>query len=293
MRLVVGIATAGRRELLSETLGALGEQRRPPDRIIVCSPSPAEVDAQSAASLPFPVATISGPRGLPAQRNAILREAGDADAIVFFDDDFFPAPTYLAHSQLILEHYPAVVLATGKLIEDGIHGPGLSPAHARQRLADAPAADPHAALLPYYGVYGCNMVVRLAPVRKHGASFDEALPLYAWQEDIDFSRQLAPFGAIVQTEALTGVHLGVKSGRTSGVRFGYSQIANPIYLMGKGTMSVSFGAKIMTKNLLSNLAHLPLPEPHVDRHGRCKGNLLAVLDLLRGRLHPMRILEMK
>jgi hypothetical protein len=263
-----------------------------PDRVIVCSPSPGDVDPQMAASLPFPVATISSVPGLPAQRNAILREAGDADAIVFFDDDFFPAATYLAHAEFILGRHPSVVLATGKLIEDGIHGPGLSPAYARQRLAEAPAADPNAALLRYYGVYGCNMVVRLAPVRKHGARFDEALPLYAWQEDIDFSRQLAPFGEIVQTQALTGVHLGVKRGRTSGVRFGYSQVANPIYLMGKGTMSVAFGARHVARNLLANLAHLPWPEPHVDRYGRCKGNLLAVLDLLRGRLHPQRVLEM-
>jgi GT2 family glycosyltransferase len=293
MRLVVGIATAGRRELLSEALAGFGEQDRLPDRIIVCSPSPRDVDALSAESLPFPVTTVSSTPGLPAQRNAILQESGDADALVFFDDDFIPAATYLAHAELILERHAAVVLATGKLIEDGIHGPGLSPNYARQRLADAAPADPQAALLPYYGAYGCNMVVRLAPVRKYGISFDEALPLYAWQEDIDFSRQLAPFGNIVQTEALTGVHLGVRRGRTSGVRFGYSQVANPIYLMCKGTMSVPFGAKTMIRNLLSNLAHLPWPEPHVDRFGRCKGNVLAGLDLLKGRLHPKRILEME
>jgi hypothetical protein len=279
--------------MLSEVLAELGKQVRLPDRVIICSPSSSDVDAQMAASLPFPVTTISSAPGLPAQRNAILREGGDADAIVFFDDDFLPAATYLAHAELILGRHPAVVLATGKLIEDGIRGPGLSLAYARQKLADAPAADPQAALVRYYGVYGCNMVVRLAPVRKHGASFDEALPLYAWQEDIDFSRQLAPFGDIVQTEALTGVHLGVKSARTSGVRFGYSQIANPVYLVGKGTMSVPFGARTMARNLLANLVHLPWPEPHVDRHGRCKGNLLAVVDLLRGRLHPTRILDMK
>lgn len=293
MRLTVGIATSGRRELLSETLAELGKQVRLPDRVVVCSPSPDDVDAQMAASLPFPVTAISSAPGGTAQRNAILREAGDADAVVFFDDDFFPAATYLLHAELILARHPTVILATGKLIEDGIHGPGLSPAYARQRLADAPAADPHAALLRYYGVYGCNMVIRSAPARKHGARFDEALPLYSWQEDIDFSRQLAPFGDIVQAEALTGVHLGAKCGRTSGLRFGYSQIANPIYLMGKGTMSVPFGARHVARNLLANLAHLPWPEPHVDRRGRCKGNLLALLDLLRRRLHPMRILEMK
>ena len=208
-------------------------------------------------------------------------------------DDFFPAVTYLANAESILKRHPRVVLATGKLLEDGIRGPGLSPANARQKLSRDPAPSPQAALLPYYGAYGCNMVVRLAPVRAHGIAFDEALPLYAWQEDIDFSRQLAPFGEIVQTEALTGVHLGAKGGRTSGVRFGYSQIANPVYLMRKGTMSVLFGARTMSKNLLANLAHLPWPEPHVDRLGRCKGNLIAFADMVRGRLHPTRILEIE
>jgi glycosyltransferase involved in cell wall biosynthesis len=293
MRLAVCIATVGRRELLSEMLAELANQVRLPDRVVVCSPSPDDVDAQVAAALPFPVTAITSARGAAAQRNAIMLEAADADAIVFFDDDFFPAATYLSHAELILRRHSAVILATGKLLEDGIHGPGLSPAYARQRLAQATPADPHAALARHYGVYGCNMVVRMAPVLKHGARFDEALPLYAWQEDIDFSRQLAPFGDIVQTGALTGVHLGAKRGRTSGLRFGYSQIANPIYLIGKGTMSVPFATRHMVRNLLANLVRLPRPEPHVDRPGRCKGNLLALLDLARGRLHPTRILEIE
>src|SRR5262249_24961098 len=124
IRLTVGIATSGRRELLSEMLAELGRQVRLPDRVVVCSPSPGDVDAEVAASLPFPVTAISSAPGATLQRNAILREAGDSDAIVFFDDDFFPAATYLAHAEHILGRHPSVILATGKLIEDGIHGPG-------------------------------------------------------------------------------------------------------------------------------------------------------------------------
>lgn len=291
LRLVVGIATSGRRDLLHETLGWLGHQARLPDRVIVCGASSNDADSELGASCHFPVTTLISAHGLPAQRNAILREAGDAEVIVFIDDDFLPATSYLAHAEHVLRRHPSVVLATGKLIADGIRGLGLTPAYARWKLADAPPCDPDAALKPYYGVYGCNMVVRAAPVRRHGASFDESLPLYAWQEDIDFSRQLAPFGNIVQTAALTGVHLGAKRGRASGVRLGYSQIANPLYLMRKGTMSVAFGARTMGKNLLANIVRLAWPEPHVDRLGRCRGNLIAVRDLLAGRLHPRRILD--
>jgi hypothetical protein len=144
---------------------------------------------------------------------------------------------------------------------------------------------------PDYGAYGCNMVFRLAPVHTHNVIFDENLPLYAWQEDIDFSRQMANWGRVVRAEALTGVHLGVKRGRTSGVRFGYSQVANPIYLMRKGTVSLSYGGKTMVKNVLANVARAFRPEAHVDRVGRLKGNMLALFDLLRGRLHPQRICE--
>ena len=69
-----------------------------------------------------------------------------------------------------------------------------------------------------------------------GVRFDENLPLYGWAEDVDFCRQLATYGRIVENARTTGVHLGSNSGRTSGVCFGYSQIANPLYLWRKGTL---------------------------------------------------------
>lgn len=294
MRIVVGIATAGRQELLGQTLAILAQQSRLPDHVYLCSPLGAEIDEQIFASLPLDVSAIYSQMGLPAQRNAILRQAKDADAIIFFDDDFFPEPTYLANAETLLETHPDIVLATGHLMEDGIHGPGLSPDYARQKLATArlPPFE-ECAIIRYYGAYGCNMLIRLAPVQEHNLAFDESLPLYAWQEDIDFSRQLAPYGKIVQADALTGIHLGVKRGRTSGLRFGYSQVANPIYLIRKGTMSAKFGLKTMMKNLIANTVRSFYPEPHVDRAGRWKGNVIALIDLVTGRLHPQRIIELE
>lgn len=179
---------------------------------------------------------------------------------------------------------------SGTPIADGINGPGLTPQEARQ-LIDAAAPAVAGALPADYGTYGCNMVFRLAPVRDHQLAFDEALPMYGWQEDIDFSRQLAPWGRIVRAEGLAGVHLGAKRGRTSGVRFGYSQVANPVYLMRKGTVSLSFGGKTMLKNVAANLLRAFQPEPHVDRSGRLKGNALAAWDFVRGALHPGRICD--
>jgi GT2 family glycosyltransferase len=293
MRLVVGIATVGRREILTETLAEIAKQSRLPDALLAGVTQKADIDEGALEALPFPVRVIYCDPGLPAQRNAIVHHAGDADVIVFFDDDFFPDRAYLANVEVLFRTHPDLVVATGRLLADGIHGAGLSPDHARRIIAaHRDRAPGEGTVAPRYGAYGCNMAVRLAPVRANGIQFDERLPLYAWQEDIDFSRQLAAYGKIVEADALTGVHLGTKRGRTSGVRMGYSQIANPIYLIRKGTMSVSFGCTRMTRNLLANLARAIGNDPYVDRLGRLKGNVLALGDLARGRLDPGRILEL-
>jgi GT2 family glycosyltransferase len=137
------------------------------------------------------------------------------------------------------------------------------------------------------------MALRLAPIRAHGLRFDENLPLYGWAEDVDFCRQLAAHGSVVENARMAGVHLGVKGGRTSGVRFGYSQIANPYYLWRKGTTHPSGALRQVARNVLSNFMKSIRPEPWIDRRGRAFGNVLGFADLLRGRLHPRRILELK
>lgn len=291
MRIVVGIATAGRPAILSETLREIAKQRRLPECVIICPSGAGDVEYELLKTLPYPIKIVSGALGSSSQRNAILRAAKDQDVIVFFDDDFFPSRSYLANVEHILRREANVVIVTGKIIEDGIKGPGLSPEHARERLAAASTPEYAGSVTREYGAYGCNMVVRLPPVHENGIEFDEALPLYGWQEDIDFSRRMASLGKIVRSDSLTGVHLGTKRSRGSGVRFGYSQIANPIYLVCKGTVSLSFSCRLMMKNVVANFVRVFWPEAHVDRRGRLKGNMFAFLDLLRGRLHPSRILE--
>lgn len=293
IRILVGIATAGRRSILSETLKELSRQIRQPDRVAICPATSADVDQCILSGLPFSTAIVHGDRGSSRQRNAILRTAHGFDAVVFFDDDFFPCKNYLANVESLLVRELTVVVATGKVIEDGVHGPGLTPDYARRKLASAVAPPHNISFEKCYSAYGCNMIIRVAPVMEHCIAFDEMLPLYGWQEDTDFSRQLAPFGQIVRSDALMGVHLGVKDGRTSGIKFGYSQVANPIYLIRKGTLSLPRGARLMVKNLLANAMRFFRSEPYIDRLGRLKGNLRAIRDLVRGRLHPMGILELE
>lgn len=291
--IVVGIATSGRREILSLTIGLLARQTRLPDYLVICPASLDDVDASVLVDFPAPAAIVTGALGSSAQRNRILSEATDADVVVFFDDDYFTCNDYLARIEQLFSDHPDIVAATGRPLEDGATGPGLSVAHAQAVVDSAQQLPPGGAIEATYGAYGCNMAFRLGPVRAHAVLFDENLPLYGWQEDIDFSRSLAEYGRIVQYQALRGVHLGNKRGRTSGVRFGYSQVANPIYLVRKGTLSSDYARPMVVRNILANLLRFFWPEAWVDRKGRLKGNILALLDVARGRVTPRRILTLR
>ncbi len=292
LRIAVGIATAGRRTIVGYTLDLIARQTRLPDVLIVCPAVPEDLDATVLQRLPFETAVRTGRRGLTAQRNQILSAAESADVIVFFDDDFFPQLNYLAEIERLFLDHADVVAITGRPIVDGANGPGVE-AEAALRLisADGPRPDDHV-FVPTYGTYGCNMAFRMQPIVQRSLLFDEKLPLYGWQEDIDFSRQLADCGRIIDAKILRGVHLGTKGGRTSGVRVGYSQIANPVYLIGKGTMSFAFAAPLIWRNVLANLVKTFRPEPWIDRKGRLKGNWLALRDLVTGRISPQRILDL-
>jgi GT2 family glycosyltransferase len=291
LKIAVGIATAGRREILAETLRELSRQTRLPDCVFVCPAAEKDCDATQAAELPFPLLVVRRRRGLTAQRNAVLDAEQGFDVLVFFDDDFFAASSYLGELEQSFAAQPAIVAMSGQLIADGVTGPGMTVASARAILDSFREPPGNQILTNLYNAYGCNMAVRLAPVHAHGVRFDEKLSLYGWLEDVDFSRQLARFGRIVKNRRMVGVHLGTKGGRVSGVRFGYSQIANPFYLWRKGTFRLDLALRQMSRNLLANFAKVIRPEPWVDRRGRVVGNMLGFLDLIRGRLHPTRILD--
>ncbi len=293
LNIVVGIATSGRPQLLSQAISILAEQTRLPDRLVICPVTADDVDEQSIKSFPRPTDIVNGPIGLPAQRNLILESVRGAEIIVFFDDDYFADARYIENLEHIFLRYPDLVAATGFLLADGARGPGFSAKEGLEILRSAPSLDgAQSELIEWDSTYGCNMSFRLKPIFDHDIRFDESLPLYGWQEDIDFSRRVLPYGRIVISGMLRGVHLGIKLGRTSGVRFGYSQIANPIYLARKGSMPWWYAKKLMWRNMAANLTRSLYSEPWIDRRGRLKGNMLALLDIVRGRLSPWRILRM-
>jgi hypothetical protein len=293
LKISVGIATTGRREVLSRTIGLLAQQTRRPDSLVVCPIRPDDLDAEQLKRFPAPAFSVTGSAGLPAQRNLILSALKETDVIVFFDDDFFPFADYLAQVERFFLDHADIVALTGRPVRDGANGPGLTIEDALGLIDAAEIPEANDVVSSTYGTYGCNMAFRFAPIRKHQIFFDENIPLYGWQEDIDFSRALSPYGRIVEWGLLRGIHLGIKSGRTSGVRFGYSQVANPVYLIRKGTMSLSFAGPLVCRNVAANLLRSCRPESWIDRRGRLKGNVLALIDMVTGRISPRRILSLE
>lgn len=292
MRIAIGIATRGRAAILCETLREVGRQLRQPDRILICHTVPEDI--AGAAAVAPEAEFLASPPGLPRQRNAILDLAAEdgCDAVLFLDDDFLPAPDYLAVTEAVLAAHPDCVVTTGTVLADGAKGPGIAPEEGRTILAhDQHLGDPLDVHVHFNG-YGCNMAVRVAPAMAQGIRFDEALPLYAWYEDIDFTRALGRHGTILRLAGARGVHLGVKAARTPGLRLGYSQVVNPIYLARKGTFPWSNAIRSAGRHIAMNLARSAFPEPEVDRWGRFRGNMIGLADLVSGRAAPGRILSL-
>ncbi|RDV07234.1 glycosyltransferase family 2 protein [Sphingorhabdus pulchriflava] len=285
MRIHAVIATTGRPDIVRRVVSRLGEQSRPPDGVLVVGASPDDIVGLDGACANLEA--LVARRGLCRQRNAALDHLGDStDVVAFFDDDFVPAHDFLARLETLLTEQPKVVGATGVLVADGAQSQPIGFDDAVSRL-DGLGDRPTPSKSDCLSLYGCNMAIRLSAAE--GLRFDEKLPLYGWQEDVDFTHQLSWRGRLVKTSELTGIHMGARSGKTSGKRLGYSQIANIIYLWRKGTMYPWLGERLLFQNIASNVVRSIWPEPDIDRRGRLVGNLLALRDLVTGRIDPERI----
>ena len=291
-RVAVVIASTGRPVELGRWVDHMRRQTVQPAALVYAvakvTDLPCPEDIREAVTV-----VISDP-GLPRQRNAGLEAVSESnDIIVYFDDDYVPSSYCIEGIDVWFRENQDIVAANGVLLADGINTAGISYEEAARIVAcqDAlPRSEP-TVLCELNGLYGCNMAYRIAAIGSD--RFDEQLPLYAWQEDVDFATRVGRRGRIVKTNAFYGVHQGIKGARLPGLRLGYSQVVNPIYLARKGTLSISEAAKLVVKNMLMNHAKALFPERWVDRFGRCKGNWLAVRDVLLRRDHPGNILRLR
>jgi glycosyltransferase involved in cell wall biosynthesis len=285
MKIAVVIATLGRPEIVTPTLlHLLRHQSRQPDQVIVsCTQMD---DAGDLVSTPG-VSVVLGPKGLCAQRNTALSQLHpEVDIVVFFDDDFVASPGWIASVAELFAAQKDIAAITGHVIADGIKGPGISFEEAAEIVAADKSTD-RPSLREPFSPYGCNMAFRRSALGTQ--KFDERLVLYGWLEDRDFSARVGQVGGrLVKYTGARGVHMGVKRGRVSGDRLGYSQIVNPLYLLKKGSMTRLQVADHIGRNVLSNLSGALFSEPYIDRRGRLRGNLRGLRDVFSGALEPER-----
>lgn len=290
-RCVVIIASTGRAQVIERNLLSLAKLNPAPDLVVLSVASEGDLPRSAAiAAAPFEMEIVRGPRGLTRQRNRGLKAArGRGDVVLFIDDDYVPRPDAIARLIGLMNAERDINGVTGILLADGIDNEGYTIDEAqtivRQSTPDGRAPR---VLRDIKGLYGCNMAFRASAIED--IDFDERLPAYGWQEDIDFTAQVP--GRLVVSDALIGVHCGTKNGRERrGERLGYSQVANPLYLASKGTMTVRTALRHMLRNMAANHVKSLRPESWVDRAGRARGNRLALMDLLMGRLSPERAME--
>lgn len=293
MRISVIICSVGRPEAIESVLPFIARQTKQPSHVLIVVTKPEDLPPESALQYNLPIQVLYSPKGLTKQRNTGLDAIqNECDAVFFIDDDYLPAQDALEVLESGFTRFKDAAGLTGTPLADGINTAGVSVPEARD-LIEAYEAKPRdtaiAAQRKLVGLYGCNMAYRCRSIGS--TRFDPRLPLYGWQEDTSFAYRLD--GEKIRLRNLAGVHCGTKSGReTSGCLLGYSQVANPLYLMRKKSLPLRFALSLIFRNVLANHRRIFSPEPWIDRKERAKGNWLAFYDVLRGRHDPERIYEL-
>lgn len=289
------VATKGRPNILAETLRSLKRQTRRAACVYVSASSAA--DAPPADDATERVIVLVGSPGGSIQRNAAIRQVPPGVGyIAFFDDDVEIHPSYLENAVSFLEKNPDVVAISGIMLADG----NISREAARTLLEQdttwmrAPSLQDRGR---HHILYACNAVVRSGPMRE--TLFDENLPLYSYGEDYDLSLRLKKFGRVGRLSNAVGVHLQAQTARVSGRRYGYATIANNWYFLRKGVCHlpapwsyVRFVLIVILKCIYINFRNALRGQSQRDPWGQIQGNLLAIMDIIRGRSSPSRILEL-
>jgi hypothetical protein len=300
MRSYVVIATKGRPHEVRLALDFLKRQTRPPDFTVVVGTAEidiAEVREHSLLRSRNGAALISPRIGLTSQRNYVLEnltawgllDSGNGGSFcAFLDDDFLVAPDWLEVVERRFEKGDIVGL-DGLVLADGSKIDGLTAQKAEIIIDSARTSggsEREAGVL-----YGCNMAFIDKVIVQN--RFDENLPLIGWMDDAEYSHDAKRMGKLIHFPEAKGVHLAVQSrGGARGVKFGYAQIANPIYFARRRVMSTQNAVRIIALGLASNTVHSLSKRAKIDYAGRLIGNLYALADLITFRSDPMRVVRL-
>ena len=294
MKLGLVIASHGRPDILKTILINLLSQRRIPNEIVISAVGPADVPELGTAAAN--VRRIFGSVGLTCQRNRGISCLIDkVDLLAFIDDDFIVGDDYFCNMEKIFEQDESIIGVNADIIADGANSEGFTFEEGLQLAEQYRRRKVASVTREITGKYadGCNGIIACRTASLGSLRFDERLPLYGWQEDLDFCVALRRLGRIVRTNLVWGVHLGAKRGKGSDVQLGYSQIVNPAYIVGKGNMSFAYAFHLAMRNFLANLVKSIRPESYIDRRGRLRGNLIGLFHLMTGRLTPEYILKLE
>ena len=287
-RAAIVLASAGRPELLAAVMRNLQSQTERALDLVLSVPDevslPRDFDRDRWR-------VVMGARGLAAQRNAALETLPAMAPVFFFDDDAVVRDDFVANALAFFDDHPEVVGLTGRVLLDGASTEEVPAAVADRAIAASRSAPLTGSYRRSRELYGCNFAVRMAAAPD--IRFDDRLPLYSWLEDHDLARRLMRIGELAKVDDCVIVHRGATSGgRQAHERLGYSQVMNPFYLWRKGSfptwlMGYETGPRV-AKNVVGSL----LGEERTWRRRRLRGNVLALADLLRGRVTPERIVHL-
>jgi glycosyltransferase involved in cell wall biosynthesis len=288
------IATKDRPQEVSNLIDELALQTVLPDVIVVSACDRSDI-AQSVYAAKN-VQVLFGQPGLTAQRNRALSLVQKKyDIIIFFDDDFIPSRFWIERLQMLLATQSDVGCVTGRVLIDGVRAGGLEWSYGKSIVSKADSSKKMVTMndhktQDFKFAYGCNMAFRARAIEH--LKFDERLILYGWLEDRDFGFRTRTRARTVSTDVVWGVHLGIKRGRLVGLRFGYSQVVNPWYLMKKGSMTPLEAYRNIFIALAANGLGIIFGDSRVVRWGRLKGNMIAIKDIIFNHWAPERIAEL-
>jgi polysaccharide biosynthesis transport protein len=288
VKTAVVICSANRPDVLSQTVDSLIHgQSVPPHEIVVSVCSQEHVAERTRAESTVRI-VLSSKQGTSVQRNMAAKSVRTPYTL-FLDDDVEIAPNFIESMECLLERSEDAIAATGFVVVDGVRwDTGLGREEAK------------AAALNYVRRhenrdceegYGCNLFVRTRVFDE--VLFDENLSLYGWLEDLDFSINCRRYGRMILNAETCVAHLATPGGRTSGLRFGYSQIVNPFYLWRKnGEPSLrhiiyAHWSMHVVRNVRRMMVRIP--SDRSDRTGRFKGNVIGFCHLLTGKVDPSYI----
>lgn len=281
----VVIPSYGRPKVLEDTVRSVLKQTVLPAEIILSVVS--STDVTSFTERARSVRVVYGPRGISAQRNTAVRALDPRTAFVLFlDDDVELVAQYVETCLSVMNEWQEVAIVTGDYLAEH-----LTREQAQTMVSEFVAGDPRD-IAEANSACGSNMFARAWVARK--VLFDEALPLYGWLEDFDWSVRAAKHGRIVRSRSAVLAHLSFGGARISPRQLGYSQIVNPYYLWKKHSIDCLWQVigRHWSRPVARNLAGCVIGSDRRERIGRLNGNAIAFWGILRGRGAPMRMADL-